>query len=170
MSIIILFWCVFYILLCKITLYLFCSFSCISVLVPMFIIHGLLNTEGLVLYSSKNRLKTCEWFTLLNPQIPMQRAQLTALLPFYRMCIYTCILLAITHIGPKWCWQIRLQDLKSNISLEQSNETVYFFTCWYQKLSIDRKVFGWVWSEMVAATLVTRRMDEEWMNWADFSC
>ena len=51
----------------------------------MFIIQGLLNTPSLVLYGSKNRLKTCERFVLLDPQILMQGAQLTALLPFYRM-------------------------------------------------------------------------------------
>ena len=51
----------------------------------MFIIQGLLNTPSLVLYDSKNRLKTCEQFTLLDPQIPMRGAQLTALMPFYRM-------------------------------------------------------------------------------------
>ena len=47
--------------------------------------------------------------------------------------------LFLSHTGPKWCWQIRLQDFKSNISLEQSNEIVYFFTCWYQKLRVDKK-------------------------------
>ena len=51
----------------------------------MSIIQGLLNTPSLVLYGSKNRLKTCERFVLLHPQIPMQGAQLTALLPFYWM-------------------------------------------------------------------------------------
>ena len=34
--------------------------------------------------------------------------------------------LYLRHIGPKQCWPIRLQDFKSNISLEQSNEIVYF--------------------------------------------
>ena len=34
--------------------------------------------------------------------------------------------LFISHKGPKWCWPIRLQDFKSNISLEQSDEIVYF--------------------------------------------
>ena len=71
--------------------------------------------------------------------------------------------LFISHKGPKWCWPIRLQDFKSNISLEQSNEIVYFFTCWYQKLRVDRKILGWVWSEMflmVAPTLVAGWMDE----------
>ena len=52
---------------------------------PMFIIQGLLNTPSLVLYGSKNRLKTCERFALLDPRIPMRGAGLTALLPFYRM-------------------------------------------------------------------------------------
>ena len=51
----------------------------------MFIIQGLLKTPSLVLYGSKNRLKTCEQFVLLDPQNPIQRAQLTSLLPFYRM-------------------------------------------------------------------------------------
>ena len=37
--------------------------------------------------------------------------------------------LFLSHTGPKWCWPIRLQDFKSHISLEQSNEIVYFFTC-----------------------------------------
>ena len=68
--------------------------------------------------------------------------------------------LFLSHIGPKWCWPIRLQDFKSNISLEQSNEIVYFFTCWYQKLRVDRKILGWVWPEMVVAILITRWMDE----------
>ena len=40
------------------------------------------------------------------------------------------ISLFLSHIGPKWCWPIRLQDFKSNISLEQSNEIVYFFKCY----------------------------------------
>ena len=66
--------------------------------------------------------------------------------------------LFLSHTGPKWCWQIRLQDFKSNISLEQSNEIVYFFTCWYQKLRV-----GWPpWSQ--------GEWMDEWMNWADFSC
>ena len=56
--------------------------------------------------------------------------------------------LFLSHIGPKWCWPIKLQDFKSNISLEQSDEIVYFFTCWCQKLRVDRKILGWVWSEM----------------------
>ena len=73
------------------------------------------------------------------------------------------ISLFLSHIGPKQCWPIRLQDFKSNISLEQSDEIVCFFTCWYQKLRVDRKILGWVWSEMVVATLVTRWMDE-WMD------
>ena len=51
-----------------------------------------------------------------------------------------------------------------NISLEQSGEIVYFCVLlWYQKLRVYRKILGWVWSKMVAATLVTRWMDE-WMD------
>ena len=52
---------------------------------PMFIIQGLLNTGSLVLYGSKDKLKTCERFALLHPRFPMRGARLTALLPFYRM-------------------------------------------------------------------------------------
>ena len=37
--------------------------------------------------------------------------------------------LFLRNIGPKQCWPITLPDFKSNISLEQSNEIVYFFTC-----------------------------------------
>ena len=37
--------------------------------------------------------------------------------------------LFLSHTEPKWCWPIRLQDFELNISLEQSNEIVYFFTC-----------------------------------------
>ena len=56
----------------------------------------------------------------------------------------------LSHVGPKRCWPIILQDFKSNISLEQSDEIVYFFTCWYQKLRVDRKILGgsgqkWLW-------------------------
>ena len=36
--------------------------------------------------------------------------------------------LFLSHIGPKQCWLIKLQDLKSNISLEQSNKIAYIFT------------------------------------------
>ena len=67
--------------------------------------------------------------------------------------------LFLSQIGPKRCCPIRLQDFKSNIYLKQSNEIIHFFTCWYQKLKVDRKILGWVWSEMVVATLVTRWMD-----------
>ena len=47
-----------------------------------------------------------------------------------------------------------------SISLEQSDEIVYFFTCWYRKLRVDRKILGWLWTEVFATTLVTRWMDE----------
>ena len=39
------------------------------------------------------------------------------------------ISLFVSHIEPKQCWPIRLQDFKANISLEQSDEIVYLFTC-----------------------------------------
>ena len=68
--------------------------------------------------------------------------------------------LFLSHIGGKQCWSVRLQDFKSKISLKQSDEIVCFFTCWYQKLRVDRKILGWLWSEVVVATLVTRSMDE----------
>ena len=65
---------------------------------------------------------------------------------------------------------IRLKDFKSNIYLEQKWWNIlYFFTCWYRRSRVDRKTFGWVWSEMV----VTPWSKENgwmngWMNWADF--
>ena len=37
--------------------------------------------------------------------------------------------LFLSHIGSKRCWPIRLQDFKSNISVEQSDEIVYFLKC-----------------------------------------
>ena len=53
--------------------------------------------------------------------------------------------LFLSHIGPKWCWPIRLHDFKSNISLEQSDEIVYFFTCWYKKsIELIEKCWGGV--------------------------
>ena len=70
--------------------------------------------------------------------------------------------LFLSHIGPKRCWPIRLQDFKSNISKTKWWNSLFlcFFTSWYQKLRVDRKILGWVWSEMVAATMITRWMDE----------
>ena len=82
--------------------------------------------------------------------------------------ITKCGSLFLNHLGPKRCWPIRLQDFKSNISLEQSDEIVCFFTCWYQKLRVDRKILGWVWSEMVVAHWSQGEWMNEWMNWADF--
>ena len=78
--------------------------------------------------------------------------------------------LFLRHIGPKWCWPIRLQDFKSNISLEQSNEIVYFFTCWYQKLRVDRKILGWCGQKWLWPSWSQGEWMNEWMNWADFSC
>ena len=71
--------------------------------------------------------------------------------------------LFLSNTRPKRCLSIRLQHLKLSISLEQSDEIVYFFTCSYQNLRLYRKILGWVWSEMVVATLVTRQMDE-WID------
>ena len=78
--------------------------------------------------------------------------------------------LFLSHTGPKWCWPIRLQDFKSNISLEQSNEIVYFFTCWYQKLRVDRKILGWCGQKWLRPSWSQGEWMNEWMNWADFSC
>ena len=50
--------------------------------------------------------------------------------------------LFLSHIGPKRCWPITLQAFDSNISLEQSNEIVYIFTCCDQKFRADRKNWG----------------------------
>ena len=68
------------------------------------------------------------------------------------------ISLFLSHIGPKRCWPIRLEDFKSNISLEQSDEIVYFLTWWYQKLRVDRKILWWLWSEALVTTL------DEWIE------
>ena len=79
--------------------------------------------------------------------------------------------LFVSHIEPKWCCSIRLLDFKSNISLEQSNEIVYFFTCWYQKLNVDGKILRRVWPEMVMWPSWSQgNWMNEWMNLADFSC
>ena len=81
------------------------------------------------------------------------------------------ISLFLSHIGPKWFWPFRLHNFKSNISLEQSDEVVYFFTCWYWKLRVDRNIMGWVWSKMGVATLVTRWIVElmDKLSWF-FAC
>ena len=75
------------------------------------------------------------------------------------------ISLFLSHIGPKQCWPIRLQNFKSNISLEQCDEIVYFFTCWYQKLRVDKNI----------GVVVFRcgcghpgHKVNGWMNWTDF--
>ena len=72
----------------------------------------------------------------------------------------------LSRIGTKRCCLIRSQAFK--LSLEQSDEIVCFFTYWYQKLRVDRKVLGWVWSEMVVAHWSQGEWMNEWMNWADF--
>ena len=54
--------------------------------------------------------------------------------------------LFLQHIRPKQRWPIRLQNFKSNISLEQSTKIFYIFTCWYQKLRVDKKILGLEWS------------------------
>ena len=73
------------------------------------------------------------------------------------------ISLFLSHIGPKRFSPIRLQDRKSNISLKQSYEIVFFLACWYRKLRVDRKMLGWVWSKMFLVILVIKWMDE-WMD------
>ena len=49
--------------------------------------------------------------------------------------------LFLSHAGPKWCWPIRLQGFKLNVSLEQSNEIVYFYMLIPDIKS--RKTLGW---------------------------
>ena len=69
--------------------------------------------------------------------------------------ISNSISLFLSYIGPKRFWQIRLQDFKSNISLEQN----------------DRKILGWVWSKMVVVTMAIRWLDEQMdeLSWF-FAC
>ena len=43
--------------------------------------------------------------------------------------ISKCISLFLCHIEPKWFCQMRLENFDSNILLQQSDETVCFFTC-----------------------------------------
>ena len=76
--------------------------------------------------------------------------------------------LFLSRIGPKRCWPIRLQDVKLNISFEQSDEIVCFFTGWYQKLRVDRKSWGecgqkWLWPPWSQGEWIN-----EWLNWAYF--
>ena len=78
--------------------------------------------------------------------------------------------LFLQHIGPKQCWPIRLQNFKSNISLEQSNEIFYIFTCWYQELRVDKKYWGWSGHKWLWPPWSQGEWMNGWMNWADFSC
>ena len=117
-------------------------------------------------------LGVSKMFIILAPcyNLTMMMESVFSFLPSYFSIIFLAkgkisksVSLFLSHTGPKWCWPIRLQDFKLNISLEQSNEIVYFFTCWYQKLRVDRKILGWVWSQVVVANLATRWIDE-WMD------
>ena len=72
--------------------------------------------------------------------------------------------LFFSHRGPKWYWPIRLQDLKSNISLEQSNKIVYIFTCSYQKLRVDRKILGWCGQKWLQPSWSQGEWMNEWIN------
>ena len=65
------------------------------------------------------------------------------------------ITLFLSHIGPKGCYSIRLQDFKSNIPLQQSDEITVLHVDIYRELRVDRKILGCVWSEMIVSTLVT---------------
>ena len=54
------------------------------------------------------------------------------------------------------------------ISRTKWRNSLYFFTCWYQNIRVDRKILGWVWSEMVVVHWSQGEWVNEWMNWADF--
>ena len=117
-------------------------------------------------------LGVSKMFIILAPcyNLTMMMESVFSFLPSYFSIIFLAkgkisksVSLFLSHTGPKWCWPIRLQDFKLNISLEQSNEIVYFFTCWYQKLRVDRKILGWVCPQVVVANLATRWIDE-WMD------
>ena len=105
-----------------------------------------------VMCSLVNQNVVC-WFRSLKmfySNLTMMMESIFSFLPSYFSIIFLpkgkiskSVSLFLSHTGPKWCWPIRLQDFKSNISLEQSNEIVYFFTCWYQKLRVDRKILEW---------------------------
>ena len=72
----------------------------------------------------------------------------------------------LSLIGPKWCWPIRLQDFKSNISLEQSDEIVYFcvFKSWEKNIGMSVVRNGCNgcahWSQ--------GQWMKWWMKWAEF--
>ena len=61
------------------------------------------------------------------------------------------ISLFLSHIGQKRCWAIRLQDFKSDISLEQNDEIVYFcvFFLLIPEIKIEKYWSGygqkWFW-------------------------
>ena len=83
-------------------------------------------------------LGVSKMFIILAPccNLTMMMESVFSFLPSYFSIIFLAkgkisksVSLFLSHIGPNWCWPIRLQDFKSNISLEQSNESVYFFTC-----------------------------------------
>ena len=62
----------------------------------------------------------------------MMMESIFSFLPSYFSIIFFAkdsksISLLLSHIGPKQFWPIRLQDFKSYISLEQSDEIVYYF-------------------------------------------
>ena len=97
---------------------------------PMFIIQGLLNTPSLVLYGSKNSLKTCERFELIDPRIPMGGARLTALLPFYRMrrlqkklCIGLTEIFGVFFFSDKYIDTITGRKYDNTASIKKENES-----------------------------------------------
>ena len=68
----------------------------------------------------------------------MMMESVFSFLPFYLSIIFSAkgkiskpASLFVSRIELKRCWEIRFQDFRSNIPPEKSDETVYFFTCWY---------------------------------------
>ena len=58
--------------------------------------------------------------------------------------------------GPKCSQPIRLQDFLINHISRTNQLNSLIFACWYKiHLNIDQKIFGWEWSKMGVASLVT---------------
>ena len=75
--------------------------------------------------------------------------------------------LFLSQIGLKLCWLIRLQDFESKISLEQSDEIVYFLPEMLIPDLIEKYWRGcgqkWLWPPWSQGEWMN-----EWMNGADF--
>ena len=78
-------------------------------------------------------------------------------LSFFELEVKSITSVILRDIGRKQIWPIRLQNLKSNISLEENDEIVYFFSMLIQEKNVCGQKWLWPpWSQ------------DELMNWAEF--